>query len=204
MTSCLEDAIDLSWLVAACSTKPTVTSWVLGQVLLVILLCKVVWVLLGVGNLSGYLAISFGTQLGLEGVAGGLRQLSLFVVVVEDASAVLGASVVSLSVYLGGIMVGPEDMEELLVRDLLWVEDHLNHLSVVGVAGADVFVRWVKRATSNVSNRGTNNAALLPELPFCAPKATQTKASELLSITDLVDGSVQNMMGKRRGGHHRS
>src|SRR5262249_55554811 len=100
-----------------------------------------------------------------------------------DAGAVLRAHVVALAHALGRIVVFPERLEQLLVRDLLRVIDHQNHLVVPGAAGANLLVRRVGRVATGVADGGDVNAITqFPELAFCSPATAPAEHRRLESL----------------------
>src|SRR5947209_11230743 len=60
--------------------------------------------------------------------------------VVEDGGAVLRAPIGGLAVERGWVVVGPEDVEELVVGDLGRVVLHFDDLGVAGAVSADVLI----------------------------------------------------------------
>src|SRR5262252_7400860 len=118
-----------------------------------------------------------------------------------DARAVLRAHVVALAHALGRIVVFPECLEQLLVRDLLWVIDHQNHLVVPGAAGANLLVRWVGRVATGVADGGDVNAITqFPKLAFGSPEAAHAehRGLEALGIWPLERSVQYEMLARGR------
>ena len=117
-------------------------------------------------------AMPRGAERALVRVARRLRRVLLRGVVRVDSRAVLGADVVALPHSLGGIVVLPEHGEELFVARLRGVEHDEDDLVVAGHPGAHLAVRRVRRAPGGVSDRGRDDAFLLPEFLLHAPETT--------------------------------
>jgi hypothetical protein len=100
-----------------------------------------------------------------------LRETTLLRVVHEDRRAVLVAAVAELPIDDGRIDVDPEDVEQLLVRDLLRVVDDLDGLGVAGVVVGDLLVGRVDDATAGVAGRHADDADLLLVRRLHAPEA---------------------------------
>src|SRR5215467_7504560 len=87
-------------------------------------------------DLGGDLLVAGGRKLLLVRVPGGFGGSPLFIVGVVDPRAVLRADVVALTHPLCGIVVLPEDLQQLLVTDLLRIEDDEHDLGVIRRARA--------------------------------------------------------------------
>src|ERR1017187_8226987 len=94
----------------------------------------------------------------LEGSLRGLGRLPLRVVGDEDRGAVLRAVVAELAVRVRRVDVVPEDVQELLVRDLLWVVHHLDRLAVPRAARGDFVVRGIRLLAARVSHGRRDDA----------------------------------------------
>src|SRR5680860_1842191 len=72
----------------------------------------------------------------------------------EHDGAVLRSDVGALAIDLSGIVVRPEDVQQLLVGHPRRVEGHLDDLGVVGVAGAYLAVGRFGRVSARVAHPG--------------------------------------------------
>src|SRR5262249_53816412 len=122
----------------------------------------------------------------------------------EDDRTVLLADVGALAVPRRGIVVLPEDLEKLLVRDLRGVVVHLDRLGVARRSGADVLVGRVLRPPALVADRGCENPLDLPEGRLDAPEASPRAAcfghvaSTTLSFARGYSAACPRATGARR------
>src|SRR5438477_290545 len=100
------------------------------------------------------------------------RDLLLLGIMEEDHRAVLVADVPTLSVQLGRVVLVPEDVQELLVRDLLGVVRDLDHLRVSGRVRADVLVGRIVERAALVAGLGLGDTVQLAERRLDAPETT--------------------------------
>ena len=89
----------------------------------------------------------------------------------EDGGAVLIADIAELPVDDGGVDVVPEDVEQLLIRHLCRVKDHLHGFGVSGLAAGDLFVRRVVDVPARVARDGRNHPRHFLECLFHTPEA---------------------------------
>src|SRR5437588_514302 len=68
------------------------------------------------------------------------RQPFLLGVMEENGGAVLRADIWALAIERGGIVIRPEDIEQLVVGDARRVEIHLDSFGMPGLAGADILI----------------------------------------------------------------
>src|SRR5262249_35691985 len=100
-----------------------------------------------------------------------LRRLLLLGRVEEDRRSVLVAEVPALPVALRRVVLREEDLEQLVVRDLLRVEGHLDRLGVAGPVRADLPVRRVLGVAAGVADSRGRDARKPPERGLDAPEA---------------------------------
>src|SRR5512139_574331 len=107
----------------------------------------------------------------------------------ENRRAVLSADVVALAVELGRVVQREEHLQQVAVRNHVWVEAHLHHLGVAGVAVADVLVGRVLRVAPHVAGDGGFDAAQAVEHRFEAPEAAAGEGGDFTwhGIAPLVD-----------------
>ena len=82
----------------------------------------------------------------------------------------------SLPVGRGGIVLGPEDVEQVLVGDLCRVVLDLHHLGVVGPAGADILVARIFQRAALVTGERLMHAGDSVERSLYAPETTGAEA----------------------------
>ena len=69
----------------------------------------------------------------------------------------------------------PEDVQKLLVRDNVGVENNLDSFGVV----AEMVIGGIRLGTAGVSHPGANNAVDSPKLGIRTPKSAQSEGSGL-------------------------
>ena len=74
--------------------------------------------------------------------------------VVENHRSVLGSHVGPLAVQRGGIVVLPENCQEIVVGDLCGIIDDFNRLGMPCLVCANGFVGWVVESSSHVADGG--------------------------------------------------
>lgn len=103
------------------------------------------------------------------------RRCALFGRMVENHGTILITNIGSLTIQRGRIMIRPEDIKELIVTNDRWIELHLHNFSMPGVVSAHIFVGWIFRRATRVSNGGVRHALYSPEGRFHPPKTTGPK-----------------------------
>src|SRR5439155_16467518 len=122
-------------------------------------------------DLGRDLAVACGPELLLERGASRLGDRALLVAIRIDRRAVLRADVIPLPHPLRGVVVLPEEAEDLLVARLLRVEDDEHRLGMTGAARADLLVRRVPREAAGIADRRRVDAGRLPEDALRTPEA---------------------------------
>ena len=82
----------------------------------------------------------------------------LFRRMIEDHGTILGADVRALPIQSRRIVVGPKNVEELIVTDLRRVELQLNDLSVAGLIAANIFVARIVFLPARIADGGRCDA----------------------------------------------
>jgi hypothetical protein len=85
----------------------------------------------------------------------------LFSTVVKHAASVAGADVVTLTVQLGWIVQGKEDVQNYICGDNRLVEDNSGDFSVAGSLTADSFIAGVFNMTPAIANLDIADATKL-------------------------------------------
>src|SRR4029079_7746924 len=120
-----------------------------------------------------------GRELSLDAGARGERLLLLLGRVEEHRRAVLTADVRALAVALSRVVRAPEQVEQLVVRDLLGVVGDLHGLSAAGRVGADVVGGGAIGVAAGVADAGGADAGNRPERRLDAPEAPGCECGSL-------------------------
>jgi hypothetical protein len=72
-------------------------------------------------------------------------------------------------------MDSKEDLEQILVRDHIWIVRNAHHLSVSGSPGGDLLVAGVLNFPTGVARNRFNDAFEILERGFSAPKTPATE-----------------------------
>ena len=72
---------------------------------------------------------------------------------IKDYRPILRSDVGALAIERRGIMRIPEHVQQLLVRDFLWIELDLDDLGVAGFVSTDLFVRGLRLFPASVTAR---------------------------------------------------
>src|SRR5205807_3187664 len=111
----------------------------------------------------------------LERLFGGPGRRFLLGGVEEDDGSILRSHVRALPVQLRGIVVFPEDAQQILIRNLGRIVLDFHHFRVPGPSRADILIRWVLEGAAGITDRRRNDALYLPERGFHAPEAAGAK-----------------------------
>ncbi len=136
----------------------------------------------GINDLGRDVLEARSTEHRLERHQRGLSLCSLFSGKHVDARSVGRAHVVALPHALSWIVVLPEDLQQLLIRNLGRIERNQHHFVVAGAPGTRLFIGRVGRPPRGVSNHGRHDARGLPELALGAPKTAHPKHCDLDAI----------------------
>src|SRR5438094_5189442 len=96
---------------------------------------------------------------------------------IKNRRPVLRAEIGALPVQLRGIVVLPENVEQVSVRNFSRIIFNFNGLGMSGAVGANVFVSWVLKVSTDVTNAGSGYAGNLAERRFNTPKTPCCKNS---------------------------
>src|SRR5580658_5362373 len=88
----------------------------------------------------------------LRGVARGLRFGFLLRRMKENRGAVLRPDIRPLAIQSGGVVVVPEDLQQIVVADHRRIVGHLHHFGVAGAIRADLFISRVIELTARVAD----------------------------------------------------
>lgn len=127
-----------------------------------------------------------GNDLGDNGIVplflgfflGGFGEGFFLVVVVEDDGAILCTAIIALLIQSGGIVGGPEEIDNFLVADFGGIVVDLNDLGVAGGLGADFLIGRVFLMTACESADDPGDAVLHLELRFGTPETTAAQGGD--------------------------
>src|SRR5205823_4942237 len=94
----------------------------------------------------------------LELVLGFFRGLFLLGIMEEDNRAVLGPDIRPLAVELGGIVVVPENVQQLFIGNLLGVVFHFHHFGVARSVRANILVGGIVHQSPLISHSGGSHS----------------------------------------------
>src|SRR5207253_8428689 len=100
----------------------------------------------------------------------GLGGFFLVGVVVENCRAVLRADVGALAILGGGIVAGPEGVEQFFVADQVGVVGDQDGFGVAGEVGADILIGGIFGGAAGVADRGGQHAGDVAESFLDAPE----------------------------------
>lgn len=150
--------------------QPAISIGIFGQVLLVILFCKVEPVC-GLDFCCNGAKATF-----LERIRISLKAVAHCCFLIRaseiNSTSILTANIIALAIALGWIVFLPEFDQNVFECDFVWVVVHQNGLSMAGFACANVLVAWVVVVATLIPNRGNPHAIKSPEQTFGAPKAS--------------------------------
>ena len=85
----------------------------------------------------------------------------------------------ALAIGRGGIVDGEEDVQQIAIADLFWIEGDLHHLGVACAPGANLFVGGVGDVAARVARDDVFHAPHLIEGRLQAPKAAAAQGGLL-------------------------
>ena len=91
----------------------------------------------------------------------------------ENRGAVLRAPIGPLAVDLRGIVVLPENFQQIVVRDFRGIVFHFDRFGVAGAIGANFFIGGVLGLATGVADASGGDARHLPEGGFHAPETSR-------------------------------
>src|SRR5690606_4766421 len=97
----------------------------------------------------------------------------------ENCRAVLNTDIFALAIHRGWIMAGKKHQQQIIIRNLIWVEAYRNHFDMPCGACAYLCVSRGFDRTSAITWLYREHATQLPERRFCTPKAAPAKDGKL-------------------------
>jgi uncharacterized protein len=107
----------------------------------------------------------------------------------ENRRPILVADVRSLPVQRGGVVITPEDFEQVVIADDLGIEGDLDHFGVAGAIRANVFIGGVVDLAAGIADRRGFDARETPKRSFDAPKTACTECG--LLHASIIMGSLK-------------
>jgi hypothetical protein len=90
----------------------------------------------------------------------------------ENGGTILAAEVRALAVDLGGIVILPEDVEQLFVGELGGIVGDFYCFGVAGAVSADFLVGWIAGLAAGIAYASGDDAGQLAEGGFDSPETT--------------------------------
>jgi hypothetical protein len=119
----------------------------------------------------------------------GFGDVSLLRRMIKDHGTILPSNVGPLSIQRRRIVIRPENIKQLVVIDLRWIEFHFHHFGVAGFVRANIFIGWIILRSARVPNRCRDHAFQFSESFFHTPETTCAKGGFLRFHTGH-DGTI--------------
>jgi hypothetical protein len=123
----------------------------------------------------------------------------LRVTVSVDARSILRAFVAALPHALRGVVVLPEELQEITVGYNFWIEHDADDFRVPGHPAADFFIGWVSGDACGVANGGGDHALMSVELALCAPEAAEPEHRALHAGEVAVERRIEDEVSSGDG-----
>jgi hypothetical protein len=124
-------------------------------------------------------------QLAFRGFGG----RSLLRRMIKDHGSILLSNIGPLPIQRRRIVVRPENIKQLVVTDLRWIELHFHHFGVAGFVRANIFIRWIILHSARVPDRGRDHALQFAERFLHSPETTCAKGG-FLRFHPRHDGTI--------------
>jgi len=108
---------------------------------------------------------------------------------IKDHGTILFSNVGTLPIQGRWIVVWPENIKQLVVTDLRWIEFHFHHFCVAGFVRANIFIRWIILCSARVPDRCRDHAFQFSESFFHTPETTCAKGG-FLRFHTMHDGAI--------------
>ena len=106
---------------------------------------------------------------------GSSRGLLLLRRMEKNCRAVLRAEIRALPVQLRGIVVLPENVQQVFIRDFGGIVLDFNRFGVTGPIAANVFIGWILRVSAGIAHACSTDAGNLAERGFNTPETSCRK-----------------------------
>jgi hypothetical protein len=108
---------------------------------------------------------------------------------IKDHGTILLSNIGTLPIHRRRIVVRPENIKQLVVTDLRWIEFHFHHFGVAGFVRANIFIGWIILRSARVPNCCRDHAVQISEIFFHTPETTCAKSGFLRFHTGH-DGTI--------------
>src|SRR4051794_17517331 len=95
----------------------------------------------------------------------------------EKGGTELRSPVGPLPIHRGRIMIRPEHVQQVVIRNPGWVVLHLNYFRMASRIAAHILVGRIVQRAAKVSDCGSRHSRQLPESCFHTPKTSRAKGS---------------------------
>ena len=92
---------------------------------------------------------------------------------IKNNGPILCSDVGALPIQSRRIVIGPENIEQIVVFNLRRIEFNLHHFRVAGLVGANVLVTGILFRSAGVADRGRGYAFEISKSLFHAPETTR-------------------------------
>src|SRR5579872_2342704 len=116
----------------------------------------------------------------------------------KDGGTILRAPIRPLAVNLGGIVVLPENLEQVGIRHFGGVEVDFHGLGVAGAVSANLLIGWTVGVPAGIADASRDHAWNLPKRMFHSPEASCCERSLLHLICSLAASPVTEPASLRR------
>src|SRR4029453_2421302 len=94
---------------------------------------------------------------------------------VKDRRTILLSNIGTLPIQRRRIVVRPENIKQLVVTNLRWIEFHFPHFGMAGFVPANIFIGWIILRSACVPNRCRDHAVQFSECLFHTPETARAK-----------------------------
>lgn len=108
---------------------------------------------------------------------------------IKDHGTILLSNIGTLPVRRRRIVVRPENIKQLVVTNLRWIEFHFYHFGMAGFVRANIFIRRMILRPARVPNRGRDHPVQFSKGFFYTPETTCAKGG-FLSVHTGHDGTI--------------
>jgi len=108
---------------------------------------------------------------------------------VKDHGTILLSNIGTLPIQRRRIVVRPENIKQLVVTGLRWIEFHFHYFGMAGFVRANLFIGWIILRPARVPNRCRDDAVQFSECLFHTPETACAKGG-FLRLHTGHDGTI--------------
>ena len=108
---------------------------------------------------------------------------------VKDHGTILLPDIGTLPIQRRRIVIRPENIKQLVVTNLRWIEFHFHDFGVASFVRANIFIRWMILCSARVPNRCRDHAFQFSKGFFHTPETTRAK-SGFIRLHTGHDGTI--------------